>query len=240
MEKIRLILRNGLDGATLAAAPTDFALVEGWTQGSLTASPVGILPAGVWGKVPAGDPYLAHINVLTDAPLGPGDFFELQSGAPIQPRLQYSPGPGNSRIVLVRPTDRLRFLVAPQANVVIELLIESIGGVNELGSRLTAWSERSQSTGGVRSVRLGIPVALAAWQGLLHVIHDSPNADVITLPTRSLVPLDAVLTFSRTGAGVPTLAAAAGDTIVPGAVNQQVNRAVIVYNNGEEWALVGT
>jgi hypothetical protein len=46
MEKIRFILRNGLDGATLAAAPTDFALVEGWTQGSLTASPVGILPAG--------------------------------------------------------------------------------------------------------------------------------------------------------------------------------------------------
>jgi len=240
MEKIRLILRGGLDGATLATAPTDFGLVTGWTQGTLSTSPVGILPASLWGKVPAGDPYLAHINVLTDQPLGPGDFFELQSGAPIQPRVQYSPGPGNSRLVLVRPTDRLRFVVAPQVLVVIELLIESIGGVNELGTRLTAWSERSQSTGGVRSVRLGFPAALPAWQGLLHVIHDSANADVITLPTRSLVPLDAVLTFSRKGVGVPTLAAAAGDTIVHGLVNQQVNRAVIVYNNGEEWALVGT
>ena len=240
MDKIRLILRGGLDGVTLAAAPTDFALAEGWTQGTLATNPVGILPAGLWGKVPAGDPYLAHINVLTTNPLGPGDFFELQSGAPIQPRVQYAPGPGNSRLVLVRPTDRLRFVVAPQASVAIELLIESIGGVNELGSRLVAWSEQSRASSGVRSLRVGIPLALVAWQGLFHVIHDSANADVITLPSRSLVPLDAVLTFSRKGAGVPLLAAAAGDTIARGLPNQQVNRAVIVYNNGEEWALAGT
>jgi hypothetical protein len=48
------------------------------------------------------------------------------------------------------------------------------------------------------------------------------------------VPLDAVLTVTRKGTGVPTLAAARGDTI---AVNhdavEQVNRSVTVFNNGD-------
>jgi hypothetical protein len=143
--------------------------------------------------------------------------------------------------VLVRPTDRLRFVVAPQANVVIELLIESIGGVNELGSRLTAWSSAGGRGQGA-SARCGspIPVALAAWQGLLHVIHDSPNADVITLPTALAGAAGrGVHLLPHRGRGADARRAA-GDTIVVGAVNQQVNRAVIVYNNGEEWALVGT
>ena len=68
MDKHRLITRFGFDGVTIATAPTDYALVDGWTQGTL-AGPAGILPAGLFGKVPAGDPYLAHINVLSPAPL---------------------------------------------------------------------------------------------------------------------------------------------------------------------------
>jgi hypothetical protein len=51
---------------------------------------------------------------------------------------------------------------------------------------------------------------IPAWSGLLHVVHNSINADVITLPPRALVPLEAVLTVTRKGTGVPTLAAAAG------------------------------
>ena len=242
MQKIRLNLRvGGLDGATTATAPTDWALVEGWTQATLFG-PVGILPAGLWGKVPAGDPYLVHVNVLTTSPLAVGDLFELQSGLPVQPRAQYAPTPGNTRLMLARPTDRLRFLVQPQERLSIELLIESIGGVNELGSRLAEWSgeERAAMRGvGVRSVRVAAPTALPAWLGLLHVIHDSANPDVIALPPRSLVPLDAVLTLTRSGAGVPTLAAAAGDTIAVGLAIQQVNRSVTVHNNGDEWALTG-
>ena len=95
MEKLRFTIRGALDGATMAAAPTAFALVDGWTQGTLVG-PAGILPAGLYGKVPAGDPYLAHINVLSPASLAAGDLFELQSGTPVQPRVQYVPSPSNT------------------------------------------------------------------------------------------------------------------------------------------------
>ncbi len=239
MEKHRLITRFGFDGVTIAAAPTDYALVDGWTQGTLTG-PAGIFPAGLWGKVPAGDPYVAHINVLSSGPLGAGDFFELQSGTPVQPRAQYVPSPDNTRLVLVRPTDRLRFVVQPQAVLVIELLIESIGGVNELGSRLAEWSARaSGGNAGVRAVTVAAATVLPAWTGLLHVVHNSVNADVITLPPRALVPLDAVLTVTRKGIGVPTLAAAGADRIAVDMMVEQVNRSVTVHNNGDRWALTG-
>jgi hypothetical protein len=239
MDKHRIITRFGFDGVTIAAAPTDYALVDGWTQGTLTG-PAGILPAGLFGKVPAGDPYLAHINVLSPNGLGPGDYFELQSGTPVQPRVQFVPSPHNTQLILVRPTDRLRLFVQPQAVLVVELLIESIGGVNELGSRLADWSARAAGgSAGVRSMRVTGPVAIPAWSGLLHVVHDSAIADVITLPPRALVPLEAVLTVTRKGTGVPTLAAALGDTIAVNLAVEQVNRSVTVFNNGEQWALTG-
>lgn len=238
MHKLRFTLRGGLDGVTPAVQPNEWALVGGWTHASLP-TPVGILPAGLWGKVPAGDPYLAHISLLTTDPLDPADFFELQGTGPVQPRMQFQPGPGNSRLVLVRPTDQLRFLVTPQAEVTIELLIESIGGVNELGSRLLAWAEQAGPVSGVRSMHVTSPTTLPVWHGLLHVIHESGDADVITLPKRAHVPLDAVMTFARLGAGIPLLAAADGDSIVFNLPNQQIHRGVVVYNNGEAWLLAG-
>jgi len=239
MDKHRIITRFGFDGVTVAAAPTDYALVDGWTQGTLTG-PAGILPAGLFGKVPAGDPYLAHINVLSPNGLGPGDFVELQSGIPVQPRVQFVPSPDNTRVILVRPTDRLRLFVQPQATLVVELLIESIGGVNELGSRLADWSARAAgNSAGVRTLTVTAPTVIPAWSGLLHVTHNSNNADVITLPPRALVPLEAVLTVTRKGTGVPTLAAAVGDTIAVGLAVEQVNRSVTVFNNGDAWALTG-
>jgi hypothetical protein len=238
MEK-PIITRFGFDGVTIAAAPTDYALVDGWTQGTLTG-PAGILPAGLFGKVPAGDPYLAHINVLSPAPLGAGDYFELQSGTPVQPRVQYVPSPDNTRLILVRPTDRLRLVVQAQATLVVELLIESIGGVNELGSRLADWSARAAGgSAGVRTLSITAPTVIPAWSGLLHVVHNSINADVITLPPRALVPLEAVLTVTRKGTGVPTLTAAAGDRIAVNLAVEQVNRSVTVFNNGDAWALTG-
>ncbi len=83
--------------------------------------------------------------------------------------------------MLVRPADRLRFVVQPQAMLVIELLIESIGEVNELGSRLAEWPARaSGSNAGVRALTVAAPTVLPAWTGLLHVVHDSVNPDVIT------------------------------------------------------------
>ena len=94
MDKLKLLARE-LDGVTVVAQAPTFQLVNGWSQATLT-TPAGILPAGLWGKVPGGDPYLLHINVLTTAPLNTGDFVELQSGPPVQPRRQYRPTPDNT------------------------------------------------------------------------------------------------------------------------------------------------
>ena len=240
MDKHRIITRFGFDGVTVAAAPTDYALVDGWTQGTLTG-PAGIIPAGLWGKVPAGDPYLAHINVLSPSGLGPGDFVELQSGTPVQPRVQYVPSPDNTRLILVRPTDRLRLFVQPQAVLVVELLIESIGGVNELGSRLYDWAQASQAsrTALVRSATITGATFIPAWTGLWHIIHNSANPDVVTLPPRGLVPLDATLTFTKRGIGTPVLTPSGNDTLSGGLAAFGVTRTVIVRNNGDEWAFVG-
>jgi hypothetical protein len=240
MDKIKLLARQ-LDGETPVEQAPEFQLVDGWQQATLPAV-AGVIPAPLWRKVPGGDPYLLHVSVLTTNPLSAGDLFELQSGPPVQARRQYRPTPGNTILVLVRPTDRLRFLVAPQAQIAIELLVESIGGVNELGSRLFDWaqaSQASQTSKATSGVVVG-PILLPAWTGLLHIIHDSPNPDVITLPPRGLVPLDATLTFTKRGIGIPVLAAGAGDKLSGGLPSIPVTRTVLVQNNGDEWAFVGT
>jgi hypothetical protein len=240
MNKIKLLARQ-LDGVTLVEQAPDFQLINGWTQATLP-NPAGVLPAGLWGRVPGGDPYLLHVNVLTTGTLAVTDLFELQSGPPTQPRRQYRPTPGNTTIVLVRPTDRLRFVVAGQNEIAVELLVESIGGVNELGSRLFAWAQATQAAEAHKATSGTVvaPVQLPAWTGLLHIIHQSPNPDVVTLPPRALVPLDATLTFTKHGIGTPVLTAAVGDTLSGGLPNIPVTRTVIVMNNGDEWAFVGT
>ncbi len=239
MEKLRLITGQ-LDGVTPVDLAPDFHLVDGWQQATLPAA-AGVLPASLWRKVPGGDPYLLHVSVLTTNPLAAGDLFELQSGPPMQPRRQYRPTPGNTMLLLVRPTDRLRLLVAAQAQIAVELLVESIGGVNELGSRLFAWSQAAQATQ-VQKATSGIvvaPIQLPAWTGLLHIIHNSPNPDVVTLPQRALVPLDATLTLTKRGIGTPVLTAAGGDTLSGGMPNFAVTRSVVIMNNGDQWAFVG-
>jgi len=240
MNKIKLLARQ-LDGVTLVEQRPDFQLVDGWTQATLP-DPAGILPAGLWGTVPGGDPYLLHVSVLTTGPLAMGDLFELQSGTPTQPRRQYRPTADNTIVVLVRPTDRLRLLVAGQPQVAVELLVESIGGVNELGSRLFAWAQATQAaeTHKATSGFVGQPTQLPAWTGLLHIIHQSPNPDVITLPPRGLVPLDATLTLTKHGIGTPVLTPSPGDTLSGGLPNIAVTRTMFVMNNGDEWAFVGT
>jgi len=239
MEKIRFLFRQ-LDGVTPVDQAPDFQLVRGWTQATVQG-PAGILPGSLFGKVPGGDPYLLHVAVSTTLQLAPTDLVELQSGPPVQPRRQYQPTPGNTILLLVRPTDRLRFVIAPQPEIAVELLVESIGGVNELGSRLFGWAEASQGrqNSSATSAVLGGPGVLAAWGGLRHIMHESPNPDVVVLPTRSLVPLDATLTFTKRGTGTPVLAAGAGDTLSGGLPSFAVTRTVIVHNNGQEWAFVG-
>ena len=239
MYKLKLLARE-LDGVTLVEQAPTFQLVNGWSQATLT-TPAGILPAGFWGKVPGGDPYLLHINVLTTGPLLVGDFVELRSGPPVQPRRQYQPTPDNTVLLLVRPTDQLRLVVAPQQEIAVELLVESIGGVNELGSRLHDWAQATQASqlGSVRSATITGPTAIPAWTGLWHIIHNSANPDVVSLPPRGLVPLDATLTFTKRGVGTPVLTPFGNDTLSGGLPAFGVTRTVFVRNNGDEWAFVG-
>ncbi len=240
MNKLRLRVRE-LDGVTLVDKAPDFQQVDGWLEASI-ASPVGIFPAALWGRVPGGDPYLLHVSVLTTGPLEETDHFELQSGPPVRPRAQYRPSADNTRIVLIKPTDRLRFQIDPQQEIVVEMLIESIGGVNELGSRLFAWAHATATSnaGGARTALLAGPGPIPAWIGILHVVHDSPVGDAVTLPPRGLVPLDATLTITRRGTGVPMLTAIGNDKLSGGVTNIPVTRTLIVMNNGYEWAFVGT
>ncbi len=240
MQKMRLRAR-AFDGVTVYQAVPTFRQVDGWIDASLDA-PVGIVPAGLWGKVPGGDPYLLHVNVLTTAPLAASDVFELQSGPLVQPRAQYRPTPDNTWLVLVRPTDRLRFLIAPQnPEIMVELLVESIGGTNELGSRLLGWSQATAASAAGKALSLTMhgPGNIPAWTGQLHIVHDSADPDAVTLPPRGLVPQDAMLTFTRSGAGTPVLTANAGDTLAGGLANFPVTRSVFVINNGDAWAFVG-
>ena len=84
------------------------------------------------------------------------------------------------------------------------------------------------------------PLQIPAWTGLFHLIHNSANVDLVTLPPRGLVPLDATLTLTRRGNGTPVLNAALGDTLSGGLPSFPVTRTVIVMNNGDEWAFVGS
>jgi hypothetical protein len=239
MNKIKLITRGGFDGQTPVAQAPTFRLVEGWNEAELP-TPVGILPAGLWGQVPAGDPYVLHACILTTQPLDPQTFIEVRTGAPNHTRAQYTPSADNVRLTLVRSSDEIRVFTPPQGTVKLELLVESIGGVNELGSRLHEWSDavfRARDTG-VRVARFTADAALPGWLGTLHVIYDSANPGNITLPARSIVPLDAVLTVTRKGVGMPTLQAAAGDTFAGGAIAQAIQRSGFIMNNGEQWTWV--
>ena len=239
MNKIKLRVR-ALDGETLVTQVPDFQLVEGWQQASLP-HPAGILPAGLWGKVPGGDPYLLHVNVLTTTPLAGGDFFELQSGTPTQPRARFRPVPSNHQLLLVRPSDRLRLLVSEQEDIRVELLIESIGGVNELGSRMFDWARAAQVAAApwATSAEITGPATISAWAGIFHLVHHSAGDDVVHLPPRGLIPLDAMMTFTRRGAGTPTLTAALGDTFSGGALAIDVTETIHLMNNGYDWSAVG-
>jgi hypothetical protein len=239
MIKIKLLARQ-LDGETFVEQSPEFALRDGWIEGTLP-TPAGVLPAGLWGKVPGGDPYLMHVCVLSKAPLAGGDFFELQSGPPTQPRARHQPRPSGFDLVLVRPTDRLRLRVA-QDTVAIELLIESIGGEGELGSRLFGWARVAQASAATKATSAEItgPAVMPAWEGVFHLIHDSKDPDEVAMPPRGLVPLDAVLTFTRRGVGIPTLRAVVDDSFAGGVQKLAVTRSVVVRNNGSQWAVVGT
>jgi hypothetical protein len=107
MNKIKLIIRGGFDGQSPVTQAPTFRLVEGWSEAEL-AAPAGIFPAGLWGQVPAGDPYVLHASILTVAPITPQTFIEVQTGEPTQVRARYTPSADNMRLTLVRPSDMIR------------------------------------------------------------------------------------------------------------------------------------
>lgn len=241
MHKIKLISAGGFDGQTPLAEPPTFRQVEGWSEAEL-AGPAGLFPASLWGQVPAGDPYLVHACVLTTQPIDPQTLFEVRSGSPMNSRVQYVPSVDNTRLTLVRPSDLLRVVTPPQLVVKLELLVESIGGTGELGTRLYQWAEtnRRAQDGGVRVARLAQAASLSAWTGTLHLIYDGAAGGNLLLPPRAAVPLDAVLTVTRRAAGLPSLVPAPGDTLAGGLNALTIQRSALVLNNGDQWTWSGT
>jgi len=72
MDKIRLLYRGGFDGTSIAAAPTDFSLIDGWTQGT-TLVPGFLLfapMAGLLAYRSDGREELAGINAATKMRFG--------------------------------------------------------------------------------------------------------------------------------------------------------------------------
>ena len=240
MYKIKLIIRGGFDGQTpIADAPT-FRLREGWNETELTG-PAGTFPAHLWGQVPAGDPYLVHACLLTTHPIDPQSSLEVRTGAPMNRRVQYTPTPDNTQLTLVRPSDLLRVVTPPQEVVKLELLVESIGGTNELGSRLYQWAQATAEARrtGVRVARFSQAAAITAWTGTMHVLYESAANGNLLLPPRAAVPLDAVLTVTRTSGGIPTVLPAAGEFLAGGLNSLAIQRSTILLNNGEQWTWAG-
>src|SRR5690606_27072186 len=127
--------------------------------------PTGLLPAGLWGQVPACDPYIMNASILTTEPLTAETFIEVQTGEPTHVRARYTPSADNRRFTLVCPSDRLRVFTPPQELVKLELLVESIGGVNELGTRMYQAYDAQLRTrdAGVRMLRITADLTLPAW-----------------------------------------------------------------------------
>ncbi|MCY1004452.1 hypothetical protein OV079_02480 [Nannocystis pusilla] len=239
MNKLKFVVRGGFDGQTAVQQKPTFTLVEGWKQAEIQG-PVGVLPAALWDEVPAGDPYILHACILTVQPIDPQALLEVRTGEPTQVRAHYQPSADNMRLTLVRPSDELRLVTSPQAQVKLELLVESIGGVNELGSRLYQWADSTLKAraAGVRTARFTGAATLPGWLGTFHVIYDSVNPGTLLLPARSVVPLDALLTVTRKGPGMPLLQAAPGDTFAGGAFAQAIQRSGFIVNNGEQWTWI--
>ena len=113
--------------------------------------------------------------------------------------------------------------------------------MNELGSRLHDWSSAVYRTHdkGVRVGHFGQAATLSAWTGTLHLIYDSPDGANITLPPRSIVPLDVILTVTRRAVGLPSIIPAGGDKLAGGLNSLTVQRSAIVMNNGDVWTWSG-
>jgi hypothetical protein len=83
------------------------------------------------------------------------------------------------------------------------------------------------------------PTVIPAWSGLLHVVHNSINADVITLPAAGPRAARGGADRHPQGHGRADARGRRGDTIAVNLAVEQVNRSVTVFNNGDAWALTG-
>jgi hypothetical protein len=249
MNKIRLRARQ-FDGATLVQVVPTFRQVDGWSEASLDL-PVGIVPAGLWGKVPGGDPYLlAHQRADGRTRWPAATSSSCRAGPPVQPRTPAS-------IPRRQQSSRSCWCVRAIASVfwwpsrartsVVELLDRE----HRRGQRARLAAVRlgpqppRRPTNPSRRPRLvddaRAPRGLPAWSGhppYASTTSAEPPTSLSSRP-RGLVPLDALMTFTRCGVGTPVLTPSAGDTLAGGLLNFPVTRSVFVINNGDAWAFVG-
>lgn len=239
MEKIRLRMARSAggsadwDGETLVTTAPTFTLTNGWWEAIIPGG-FGAVPAGLFGKSPAGDCYVLHAAMYATEPLTTSDVLRVRTPAPVNTRDAFVPALGNNVATLVRADDILTFRIATtDALAVLELMLEPLAQVNEFGPILLDYvRERSRSVGplGITEQQISANTVLNTWRGTLRVTSTAAAAIILTLPPADEMTLNDLLIVSRNGAGAITITPAGTDTL-----NRAAATDVITINNTSRW-----
>lgn len=185
------------DGNTLPVnwTPT-WEFTGGFEQATFpTTQQVGKIPADLYSKAPASDPYLLIATMWTDRSPTTDDIMTVDTRAPTQRRDRWLPFPGNTHVSLVRPDDFITFtqVLGAADDMFLELLIEPLANTNEFGEVLldfvrNATAERLLTEQAETEITLTGNTVLSPWAGILRVTATAGAAAQLTLPNLNSGP----------------------------------------------------
>lgn len=250
MEKIRF--QNTVDGGngdwdgnTLPGSALTYALVNGFWQATLPGR-VGRLPAGLYGKAPAGDPYLMIATMWTTRVPNNADVVGVDTNAPVRNRDRWIAFPGNIHVSIVRPDDTLTFFQQTTGQAWLELLIEPLANTNEFGEVLLNYvreaREEKMLTDGVEAeLTTSANLAISPWAGTLRIISTAAAGIILTYPSATTQNLTDLLIVERDGTGNVQHAPPVGQLINGQAtITQTTNHSVLfVRGSGTRYSAAG-
>lgn len=249
MEKVRLFsVRSGnpppdWDGLTpLNSLPvgTTFSYVGGFHQVTLP-TPVGRIPASLFGKAPGGDPYLMHATMYSRIPPVATDYLAVKTPVGNYRRL-WTPSPGNTRAALVRPDDTLEFLFAAVDDMYLELLLEPLAATNEFGPVLLDLlreesRENVENPAPTAEIVTSATMSVPLWSGVLRIICTNGAAINLNLPDASTTRLGNLLIVEVRGTGAVNIAPTLGQ-FINNAASVAPSTAAYVRGGGINWTAV--
>lgn len=194
MHKVRFkgLRSNGnWDGNTsppVAWTPT-WEFVGGFTQTTFPTGDVGRIPANLYGKAPAADPYILIATMWTNQTPATTDLVGVQTPSPQLYRDRWLAYPGNTHVSLVRPDDTITFVQTnTNGDAYLELLIEPLAATNEFGQVLLDYvREQNALRQLVQETETDLVVTgnttLSSWVGTTRVRASAGAGVIITLPT---------------------------------------------------------